>query len=126
MTPVGPEQVEQRERKIHRIRLEDLAGRGERGFRGVAARGLGREIAQRLQPPLAEHPIGGLGAGDQHSADAARLVADRAVREDEVALLGEAVPVQRKEEVLEADGTLTLASPPGGPTTLKVDLPCGS
>ncbi|WP_369252457.1 sensor histidine kinase [Streptomyces sp. R41] len=24
------------------------------------------------------------------------------------------------------DGTLSLASPPGGPTTLKVDLPCGS
>ncbi|NEC51105.1 sensor histidine kinase, partial [Actinospica acidiphila] len=24
------------------------------------------------------------------------------------------------------DGTLELASPPGGPTTLKVTLPCGS
>jgi signal transduction histidine kinase len=24
------------------------------------------------------------------------------------------------------DGTLTLTSPPGGPTTLEVDLPCGS
>jgi signal transduction histidine kinase len=24
------------------------------------------------------------------------------------------------------DGALSLASPPGGPTTLKVDLPCGS
>ncbi|MGI5456450.1 sensor histidine kinase [Streptomyces sp. CA-249302] len=31
-----------------------------------------------------------------------------------------------RRRVAALDGTLSLASPPGGPTTLKVDLPCGS
>ncbi|MFF4347360.1 sensor histidine kinase [Streptomyces sp. NPDC001530] len=31
-----------------------------------------------------------------------------------------------RRRVAAHDGTLSLASPPGGPTTLKVDLPCGS
>jgi signal transduction histidine kinase len=32
--------------------------------------------------------------------------------------------IRRRAEAL--DGSLTLTSPPGGPTTIDVDLPCGS
>lgn len=31
-----------------------------------------------------------------------------------------------RRRIAALDGSLTLASPPGGPTTLEVDLPCGS
>lgn len=31
-----------------------------------------------------------------------------------------------RRRVAAHDGTLSLASPPGGPTTLKAELPCGS
>jgi signal transduction histidine kinase len=34
------------------------------------------------------------------------------------------IGIRRRIEAL--DGTLTVTSPPGGPTTLEVELPCGS
>ena len=58
------------------------------------------QVAHGAHAALAQHAPGGLDAGDEDAADAVILLADRAVREGEVALLGEAVPAERKHQIV--------------------------
>ena len=96
---VGVEQIDAGKRQIGAVLLEHAA----RDRAGLVHRlrlpCLGRERLRRLQPSLAEHALRRLGDGDEHAADPPAFFTDRAVREDEVALLDEAVTIERQHEV---------------------------
>ena len=78
---------------------DDLAAQPARLAHACRAARAGRQRLRRLQPPLAEDALGGLRHRDEDAADRAGLLPNRAVGEDEVALLGEAVTVQRQHEI---------------------------
>ena len=101
---VGRDQVDGGEWQIRVVPFEHAAGDGARLQHRLGFPGLGRKRLSGLQTALAEHPLGRLGDRYQHAADATALLADRAVREDEVTLLDEAMPLERKHEIDERGG----------------------
>src|SRR5690606_11975546 len=97
-------QVEQREREVRRIGGEHLRRDRARLLRRLHDGGRRAQIAQHAQTALAQHALRRLGDRDEHAADAARLRADRAVAEREVALLDVVVAVEGEDLVLQEGG----------------------
>jgi hypothetical protein len=66
--------------------------------------GSGAEVAKHAEAALADHALRRLGAGDQDTADLARLVPDWAVGEGEVRLLHVSEPIHLEQEVVRPGG----------------------
>ncbi len=96
----GVEAVEQGEGQIGRILAQGAEGRVGGIGHGVSRAGAGGQVAQRAQPARADHALGRLGHRREDPAHAARLVADGAVGEGEVALLGVAVALEQQQLVV--------------------------
>src|SRR5213078_4114739 len=87
--------VHQRERNAARVGREDIARGGVHRVRALGALAAAREIAQRPEPPLADHLVRRLDDGTEDAADLAVFRADRAVGEGEIRLFGETAPVDQ-------------------------------
>ena len=96
-------QIEKRERYVlRRARERERCGNAHlvgRAFDGH----LCRQPSERAQPALGDDPLRRLVDDAEHAADPAAIVAERTVREREVALLEVAVAVERKASVVERD-----------------------
>ena len=71
---------------------------------GLRLRGLGPQVAERAEPPLADDPFRILGDDAEHAADRAPVVGQGAVGEGVVGLLRVAAPLQEQEEPLVPGG----------------------
>ena len=102
--PSRVEQIDQRERHVDRIRVEDLRGVACTLAPGVVRVGRApRQLAQRREPALAFDAAGGFRDDGQQAADAAGFVADRAVRQREPAVLQVAVAIERQQPVVDRE-----------------------
>jgi hypothetical protein len=98
------EEVEQDEGQLVRILGDRLHGPLAGVLRRTRAGGRRRQRPQGPDAPFAQHLARGLADRAEDAGDALRLVPDRAVREGEVALLGEAVALEEQELVLRPGG----------------------
>ena len=93
------EQVNARERQVGTIGRDHAAGNRARLRGRLGLPRFGRQRLRGLQATFADHPCRRFGHRHQHSADTPAFFANRAVGEDEVALLREPVTVQRQHEI---------------------------
>src|SRR6185437_12535383 len=93
------DQVEEREGNVVRILRQRLGGKA--ACCGGAAQGCPScgKVLERAQPTLTDHLLRGFDDGGEDAADAAALVADRAVGEAEIALLRVAVALEEEQKV---------------------------
>src|SRR3984957_12566256 len=69
------------------------------------------QLGKHGQPPALYHLGGGLADSAEHPSDTAGLIADRAIAEGEVALLGESGPLEGHRQVLEVGGSAASHDP---------------
>ena len=105
---VGLEQVGKRERHGHTAAQHACRACADIERRPRTA-GRCRQLAQDPQASCADHMAGRLRNRCEHARDRTRLVPDRAVREGEVTLLGEAAPLEQKQLVLRPGRLAALA-----------------
>src|SRR3954451_17805586 len=96
---VRRDQIQQGARDIGRVLAQHLGTDRACLTDRLGISGSGGERLRCLQATFAEDALRRLGDRDQDATDAAVLLSNRAIREDEVTLFGEAVPVEREQEV---------------------------
>ncbi|MFE7962601.1 hypothetical protein ACFU0X_06060 [Streptomyces cellulosae] len=101
---VAVEEVGEGEGQVPRVAGELPVGEGQHLLLGADHAGVGAEVAQGGHAPPADHPLGVLADDAQHADDVAVVVAQRAVGEGVVGLLGVTGPLQEEEQPLVPGG----------------------
>ena len=99
-TAVGVHQVQERKRHVGGIGFEHTRGLPAGLARRSGSIPHGPEITQCPKLAGALHLLGRLLHGDQHTADRAAIIGNRAVGEREVGLLEKALSLDRQQQVL--------------------------
>src|SRR5678815_4292976 len=89
-----------RERERHVGPAGERAHRLLAGLARAAGGGLGGEVREQREPPLADHPPGVLDYGGEDALDTAVLAPDRAEGEGEIALFRVAAALEQQQLVL--------------------------
>ncbi len=98
--PASVREIGQAERHVARLDCETALERGQHLLPGLGDRELRREVAQQLDPPLADDPLGLLRHDAQHSLHRIVVAAQGAVGEGVIGLLTGAAAFQEQQQAL--------------------------